>query len=74
MKIIRSVASELGYVSLKPEQLDVVLHFVKGSDTFVVLPTGFSKSLCYACLPSTFDKLLHKESGNSIISFLLEMP
>ena len=48
--IICSVASELGYVSLKPEQLDVVLQFVKGRDTFAVLPTGFG----YSSLPSIY--------------------
>ena len=66
-EIIRCVASELGYSTLKPEQLDVILQFVKGRDVFAVLPTGFGKSLCYACLPSTFDKVLKKERGYSIV-------
>ena len=55
---IRCAAEELGYHTLKPEQLDVVFQF---RDAFAVLPTGFGKSLCYACLPSTFDKILKKE-------------
>ena len=66
-EIISSVASGLGYSSLKPEQIDVVLQFINGRDVFAVLPTGFGKSLCYACLPFTFDKVLHKEPGTSII-------
>ena len=41
----RSAARELGYASLKPEQLDVVEAFVKGRDVFSVLPTGYGKSL-----------------------------
>ena len=32
-----------------------------------VLPTGFGKSLCYACLPAAFDKILEKEKGYSIV-------
>ena len=51
---IRCAAEELGYHTLKPEQLDMVFQFIKGRVVFAVLPTGFGKSLCYACLPSTF--------------------
>ena len=54
----KSAAKDLGYPDLKSEQLVVVETFVKGSDVFAVLPTGFEKSLCFACLPIVFDKLL----------------
>ena len=64
---IHAAAEELGYQSLKPEQLKVMQAFVSGRDVFAVLPTGFGKSLCYACLPCTFDKLLMKERGHSIV-------
>ena len=47
----KSAAKDLGYPDLKPEQQDVVETFVKGHDVFAVLPTGFGKSLCFACLP-----------------------
>ena len=50
-------ASSLGYQTLKEEQLDVIASFVKGKDAFAVLPTGFGKGLCYACLPRVFDCL-----------------
>ena len=53
----RSAARELGYTDLKQEQLRVVEAFVEGRDVFAVLPTGYRKSLCYACLPIVFNKL-----------------
>ena len=59
----RSAARELGYPDLKPEQLKVVETFVQGRDVFAVLPTGYGKSLCYACLPIVFDKLLGSNSS-----------
>ena len=60
-------AEELGYHTLKPEQLDVVFEFVKRRDVIAVLPTGFGKSLHYACLLSTFDKIQKKKRGYSIV-------
>ena len=42
----------LGYSTMKPEQLQVVSGIVSGRDVFAVLPTGFGKSLCYACPPT----------------------
>jgi superfamily II DNA helicase RecQ len=41
-----SYTLSLGY-SLKKEQLDVIVKYVMGRDVFVVLPTGYGKSLCY---------------------------
>ena len=57
----------MGYVGMKPEQLQVVESFVTGHDVFAVLPTGYGKSLCYACLPLVYECLLHKSSNSSIV-------
>lgn len=49
---------QLGYTAIKQDQLKVVIGVMQRRDVFAVLPTGFGKSLCFACLPSMFDQLL----------------
>jgi len=56
-KAIVAAAADLGYHTLKEEQLKIVTAFIQGRDVFAVLPTGYGKSLCYCCLPLAFDKL-----------------
>ena len=48
-------------------QLEVAASFIEGRDVFSVLPTGFGKSLCYACLPLAFDQFMKKERGYSLV-------
>ena len=55
--VIERAVQQLGYANVKSEQLKVVTGIVEGRDVFVVLPTGYGKSLCYACLPIVFDQL-----------------
>ena len=57
-RICDSVAKDLGYSMLKDIQRDVISSLVVGNDVFAVLPTGYVKSLCYACLPSVFNQAL----------------
>ena len=63
---VRLSASSLGYSTLKPLQEEVIVQFVAGRDVFAVLPTGFGKSLCYACLLQALDRLREK-SGSFVI-------
>ena len=63
---IIEAARELGYPAMKPEQLDVTKAFIEGRDVFAILPTGFGKSLCYACLSMAFDKISKNTRGYSI--------
>ena len=44
-----------GKKELKPEQETVVQVFLSGKGVFAALPTGYGKSLCYACFPYAFD-------------------
>ena len=64
---VLQAAQELGYHSMKPAQVEIILNFVRGRDVFAILPTGFGKSLCYACLPATFDGIDKKERGHTIV-------
>lgn len=65
--VIVEAARRLGY-QLKKEQYEVISSFICGNDVMAVLPTGFGKSLCYACLPFIFDNLL---PGNHHIIIIL---
>ena len=62
-----AAARLLGYREMKYRQLQAVESYLNGHDVFGVLPTGFGKSLCFACLPLVFDKLLRKPQGYSIV-------
>ena len=46
---------------LKEKQEEAIKTFVKGRDCFVILPTGYGKTLCYVLLPYVFDRLRKKE-------------
>ena len=44
-QIAIEAARRLGYDGLKKKQLEAVVSFLQGNDTFVALPTGYGKSL-----------------------------
>ena len=66
--MITKCIQKLGYSELKQEQLKVVMAFISGRDVFAVLPTGYGKTLCYACLPFIFD---HLAGGLNVPSIIL---
>ena len=70
-KAVVAAASDLGYPSLKDEQLKVVTAFLEGRDVFAVLPTGYGKNLCFGCLPLAFDKLNLDVGGSSPSSIVV---
>ena len=66
--IIKEVGSSLGYARLKEEQYAVIKDLIDGQDVFAALPTGFGKSVCFACLPGVFDAIMN--SDNSVVVVL----
>lgn len=74
--IIGCAASSLGPgFRLKQQQEESILHFTRGRDVFVSLPTGFGKSMCYTLLPSVFDILrgVEKKSIVLVVSPLIAL-
>ena len=65
-------ARTLGYGTLKDLQRSVIVTFVNGNDVFAVLPTGYEKSLCFACLPLVFDILFHPQEASKYDSWAHE--
>ena len=64
--VCEQAAASLGYSRLKPQQLEAMMQFLGGKDVFVVLPTGFGKSLIYACMPLVFD-ILHATNDSMVV-------
>ena len=56
-QVIFKSVQQLGYDRPRPDQLEAVLHFVSGQDTFISLPTGSGKSLSFACVCLVYDRL-----------------
>ena len=48
-----------GIQSLKPKQREAIISYISATDTLVVLPTGYGKSLIiiYAILPLLYNKI-----------------
>ena len=65
-RAIDSSAAMLGFPELREKQKEAIRSFVGGVDTFVSLPTGYGKSLCYSLLPFVYD-FLRKRSNRSIV-------
>ena len=52
---MRFAMIELKVETLKDKQKEAICSFVNGRDCFVILLTGYSKTLCYVLLPYVFD-------------------
>ena len=64
---VRFAMDQLGVSTLKDKQKEAIHNFVRGHDCFVILPTGYGKTLCYALLPFVFDHLRKKTPQSSIV-------
>ena len=59
-------AGKLGYPCLKEQHRYALKSFVLGNDVFVILPTGYRKTLYLVLLPWVFD-WLRQVSNASIV-------
>ena len=70
-RVCDRVAKNLGYESFKSDQETIVSGLLEDRDVFAILPTGYRKSLCYACLPWVYDEIFrnlsHNESNSIVI-------
>ena len=66
-RAIQSAGERMGNAKVKDEQFRVIEDVVRGRDTFVSLPTGYGKSLCYGVLPWVFDELSRNSTKRSIV-------
>ena len=57
LKSIEWAMNHLGLQRLKDKQLEGVTAFIQGRDTFVILPTGYGKSIIYNLLLLVCDNL-----------------
>ena len=65
--VIETTVRKLGYTEVKHLQTKSIKEFVSGNDVFVSVPTGYRKTVCYACLPLVFDTLHGHELPYSVI-------
>ena len=65
--VIETTMRKLRYTEAKHPQTKSIQEFVSGNDDFVSVPTGYGKTVCYACLPLVFDTLHGHELPYSVI-------
>ena len=63
---VHRAINKLGFSSVKSQQMMVITEFINNRDVFVVLPTGFGKTLCFTCLPMVFDEL-YPDNQSSVV-------
>ena len=44
-------------IKLKEQQKNILKHAVSQEDSFIILPTGFGKSMCFALHHKVMDKV-----------------
>jgi superfamily II DNA helicase RecQ len=66
---IEQASVQAGYAPLKDSQRTCITEFMKGKDVFVLLPTGYGKTPCYACLPAAFD--IHQQRTKEELSIIV---
>uniref|UniRef100_A0A1X7V6G5 DNA 3'-5' helicase n=1 Tax=Amphimedon queenslandica TaxID=400682 RepID=A0A1X7V6G5_AMPQE len=64
-----SLVRQTQSTTFKEGQKKAITIFLQKKDVFVIIPTGYGKSLCYASLPLVFD-FLKKQQGSIAVVVL----
>ena len=64
---MRFTMTELKVETLKDKQKEATCSFVNGRDCFVILQTGYGKTLCYVLLPYVYDHFRGKTRSSIVI-------
>ena len=54
-RAIQEAVRKMGLEDLKEKQNETVTAFLRGSDVFLTVPTGYGKSIVFGVLPYAFD-------------------
>ena len=63
---IMQASQQVGYATIRPDQITAIKSFMEGRDVFISLPTGSGKSLRFFVLPYAFD-YLYKRVGSIVV-------
>ena len=64
-QVIQEAFAKLGYNRVKPEQMTAIEVFLV---VWIILPTGFGKSLIYSTLPIIFDTLICQDKKLIVVA------
>ena len=68
---IHKAGEIFGYPRLKDEQTLCMTAFIDGKDVFCILPTGYGKTACFACLPKAFDLIYDNDDDSKSIIIVI---
>ena len=66
-RALKAARGQFEIDNLLPEQENAFREFLGGQNIFVNLPTGYSKSLIFPCLPIAADALFEKPRDSSVL-------
>ena len=69
--LISNLKRYFGFTAFKGQQEDVINNLLEGNDTFVLMPTGGGKSLCYQLPALIMDGKIGRASCRERVSYIV---